>query len=129
MEQIFSNMLKKAVQDLKTLQAKGYAQFKIVSDIGEFGDLKIEAKKKKVVKNPSGMPHGSIRQYALPFIQAMQPGDIVSIPVGEIPAENLRGNICSWCGDKWGVKTYTTAYNKQAKTIEVYRYPEGHVAV
>ena len=123
MEQIFSNMLKKAVADLKTLQAKGFVQFKIQSEMGEFGDLKVEAKKKKTVKNPSNVPYGSIRQYALPFIQGMQAGDIVSIPVGEYIPENLRGNICSWCTSAWGKKSYTSAYNRKTHSIEVYRHP------
>lgn len=126
MEQIFANMLKKAIIDLKTLQAKGFVQFKIQSEMGEFGDLKLEPpKKKKIIRNPSNVPYGAIRQYALPFIQNMQPGDIVSIPINEYIAENLRGNVCSWCTTAWGKKTYTSSYNKTTKAIEVYRHPES----
>lgn len=125
MEQIFVNMLKKSVQDLKALQARGFVQFKVISELGEFGDLKIEPKKKKKVRNPSNVPYGAIRQYALPYIQNMQSGDIVSIPIGEYIAENLRGNICSWCTTAWGKKTYTSSYNKQTNSIEVYRHPVG----
>ena len=125
MEKIFQTMLKKAVADLSTLQARGLVEFKVIDkEGGSFGGLVVEQPKKKV-KNPSNLPHGTIRNYALTFVKDLKEDEIVSIPVNGYIVENLRGNICSWATTVWGKGTYTTTYNKETDSIEVYRFAKS----
>lgn len=124
MELIFQKMLEKAVKDLDTLERKGHLQFKVFTIEGkEHGTLKAATPKvKKERKRNFIFPLGEIRSYILPYLKDLAPDSIVSIPVDKYPAENIRGNICSWCSVNWGKSTYSSTYNKEKQVVEIYRH-------
>ena len=126
MEQIFRRMLMKAVHDLEVLERKGYIDFKIFTKEGdeEYGSLKAVAPKVEKVRTraASEYPIGEVRNYILPFLENVQPDGVTSVPVGKYNPENVRGNACSWCTTHWGKGTYSSTYNKEKKTVEIYRH-------
>lgn len=124
MELVFQKMMEKAVKDLDTLERKGHLQFKVFTTDGkEYGTLKANSPATKVrTRSPNMFPMGEIRSYILPYLKDLTPDNIVSVPVGKYPAENVRGNICAWCTTHWGKGTYSSTYNKEKKTVEIYRH-------
>lgn len=128
MEQIFQKMLDKAVKDLNTLQARKLITFKVVTSEGaEFGELATKKVKKAKPKGtrtrgPARYPDGELREYLIPFVKSLKQDEIVSIPVLNYPHEVVRGNVCAWCSKTWGKGTYTSTFNKTAKTVEIYRH-------
>lgn len=125
MEQVFQKMMEKAVKDLDVLERKGHLKFKVFTTDGkEYGTLPATAPKakKERKRSPNMYPLGEIRSHILPYLKDLTPDSIVSIPIDKYPAENVRGNVCSWCSIHWGKGTYSSTYNKEAKTVEIYRH-------
>lgn len=128
MEQIFQKMLDKAVKDLTLLQSRKLLSFKVITTEGEeHGTLEIKKLKKVKPKGtrtrgPAKYPDGELRDYLLPFVKDLKQDEIVSIPVSKYPHEVVRGNVCAWCSKAWGKGTYTSTFNKTAKTVEIYRH-------
>lgn len=122
MEQVFRKMMQKAVHDLQVLERKGHIQFKVQTKEGEeFGTLKTAPEKSRT-RSASEFPIGEVRNYILQFLDKVQPDGIAIIPVGKYNPENVRGNACSWCTVHWGKGTYSSTYNKENKTVEIYRH-------
>jgi methionyl-tRNA formyltransferase len=125
MELVFQKMMEKAVKDLDALERKGHLQFKVFTTEGkEYGTLKAATPKVKKERKRSAniFPMGEVRNYILPYLKDLKPDNIVSIPVGKYPAENLRGNVCSWCTVNWGKGTYSSTFNKEKQSVEIYRH-------
>lgn len=125
MEQVFQKMMERAVKELDILERKGHLKFKVYTTEGkEYGTLKAATPKTKKERrrSPNMFPMGEIRSYILPYLKDLTPDNIVSIPVSKYPAENVRGNICAWCTTHWGKGTYSSTYNKEKKTVEIYRH-------
>lgn len=124
MELIFQKMLNAALVNLKQLNAKGLVEYKVICGKDEYGGLDVaKTKISKRKKDPLGIGRGTMRNYVLPFVKDLQPGDITSIPLNKYPPESVRGNASSWCSIHWGAGTYTTSINHKNKAIEVYRFP------
>jgi len=127
MEVIFQKMLNAALSNLKQLHTKGLVDYKVICGNDQYGALEIaKTKLRKRKHDPLGIGHGVMREYVMPFIKDLQPGDITSIPMGKYPAESVRGNACSWCSTMWGKGTYTSSINHKNKAIEIYRFPPNH---
>ena len=125
MEQVFQKMMEKAVKDLDVLERRGHLKFKVFTTDGkEYGTLKATAPSVKPPRTRSAnmFPIGEIRSYIMPYLKDLTPDGVVSIPIGKYPAENLRGNVCSWCTVNWGKGTYSSTYNKEKQTVEIYRH-------
>lgn len=122
MEQVFKKMLDKAVHDLEILARKGHIKFKVLAGEAEYGTLEVIKAKKFKKKKVSHYPLGELRDYVLPFISKLEPDNVVSIPVSKYAPEHVRGNVCAWCSTKWGKGSYSSTYNKEAKSIEIYRH-------
>lgn len=121
MEQIFKKQLDAAIKSLSTLQKRGLVSFKVVVGDEEHGDLEVVRKAKRT-RSASLHPMGAVRDYVLPYLSALEPDEIVSIPVGKFDAESLRGNACAWATTKWGKGSYSTTVNREAQTVEIYRH-------
>jgi hypothetical protein len=126
MEQVFEKMLKVTLSNLRQLEKRGLLKYKIIVDDEEHGSLEVVAKK---IKRSSrlGLPFGTLRDHVVPYITGMEPGDLVEIPCGDFPAENVRSNACAWATAAWGRGTYTSTVNRKTKHIELYRYPADEV--
>jgi hypothetical protein len=126
MEAIFEKMLKQAVSNLTQLEKRGLLEFKIICGSDEYGTL--EAKKKAPPKkkrvSPIGLKHGEMRDFVVPIIKEIAPGNIVSIPCKNFPAEIVRSNACAWATVHWGKGTYMSTINREKNEIEIYRFPE-----
>lgn len=132
MELIFQKMLTTTLNNLSLLRSKGHIDYKVVCDGKEYGNLEIAKAKAKAAKkdkpprrkyDPLNLGHGVMRDYVVPYVQVLEPGDIVSIPFNNYPPEAIRGNACSWCTLNWGKKTYTSSVNRKTNTVEIYRFP------
>ena len=130
MELIFQKMLTTTLNNLNLLRSKGHLDYKVVCDGKEYGNLEIvkakATKKDKPIRrkyDPLGLGHGVMRDYVVPYVKTLEPGDIVSIPFNNYPPEAIRGNACSWCTIMWGKKTYTSSVNRKSNAVEIYRFP------
>jgi hypothetical protein len=126
MEAIFEKMLKQAVSNLDQLEKRGLLEFKVVCGSDEYGTLVVAKKPvaKKKRASPIGLKHGEMRDFVVPLIENVMPGEIVSIPFQGFPPEIVRGNACAWATIHWGKKTYTSTINRKNNQIEIYRYPK-----
>lgn len=126
MELILQKMLTTTLNNLQLLHSKGYIDYKIVHGKEEYGNLEVVKAKTKPVRrkyDPLGIGRGVMRDYVMPFLKELAPGDITSIPFKSYPPEAIRGNACSWCTTIWGKGTYTSSVNHSTKSVEVYRFP------
>jgi hypothetical protein len=128
MELILQKMLTTTLNNLRLLQSKGHIDYKVMCEGEEYGNLVIAKKIKKDKKvrrkyDPLNLGHGVMRDYVVPYVKELQPGDIVSIPFNNYPPEAIRGNACSWCTLSWGKKTYTSSVNRKSNSVEIYRFP------
>lgn len=121
MEQLFKKQLEAAVKTLTALQRRGHVSFKVIIGDEEHGDLEVVRKTKRP-RSVSIHPFGAVRDYVVPFLDALKPDEIVSIPFNQFEPESLRGNACAWATTKWGKGTYSTTVNRDAQTVEIYRH-------
>jgi hypothetical protein len=102
------------------LRALPVVKFVIVLPDGtEFhqGDLRLIKTKSRNLKYPLG----SMCLHYKPYLEKMQPGELIEIPFDKFDSERLRGGICSHCCTAWGNGSVTTAINHEQKCVEVLR--------
>ena len=121
MEQLFKKQLEVAVKTLTALQRRGHVSFKVFVGDEEYGDLEVVRKAKRT-RSTSLHPFGAVRDYVVPFLDALKPDEIVSIPFNQFDPESLRGNACAWATTKWGKGSYSTTVNRELQTVEIYRH-------
>lgn len=122
MEQLFKKQLDVAIKSLAGLQRRGLVSFKVVVGNEEHGDLEVVRKKSKRPRSLSVHPFGAVRDYVMPYITALKPDEIASVPFGAYESESLRGNMCAWATVHWGKGSYSTTVNREAQTVEIYRH-------
>jgi len=122
MEAIFEKMLKTTLSNLRQLEGKGYITYKVIYGKEEHGSLVVGIPKSKR-SSALNLPMGTMRDYVMPYVVNLQPGELVEIPFGEYPPENVRSNACAWVSGKWGGGTYTSTINRKSAVVELYRYP------
>ena len=123
MELIFQKMLERAVKDLETLRRKDLINYKVLTTDGEeHGDIELVEQEEKPRKRASLYPHGEIRKYILPYVEALDLDEIISIPLKEYPQEHVRGNLCAWATTVWGKGSYTSTINHDKNTVDIYRH-------
>lgn len=101
------------------------AKFIVVMPDGETiveGDLKLEEPKLKRKRQKSDFPHGTLTAHYMPYLQNLQPGQMVEVPFGNFPPAVLAGSISSRVCQLWGRKTAMTAQNAEKKVVEVLRF-------
>jgi V8-like Glu-specific endopeptidase len=126
MHALFEKMLKTTLSNLRQLEKRGVLTYKVIIDDEEHGSLEVVARK---IKRSSrlGLPFGTLRDHVVPYVNGMEPGDLVEIPYGDYPPENVRSNACAWATTAWGRGTYTSTVNRKTKNVELYRYPADEV--
>jgi hypothetical protein len=122
MEAIFEKMLKTTLSNLRQLEGKGYIKYKVIYGKEEHGSLVVGIPKSKR-SSALNLPMGTMRDYVMPYVVNLQPGELVEIPFGEYPPENVRSNAGAWASGKWGRGTYTSTINHKSRVVELYRYP------
>jgi len=112
--------LKQIVQLSQMLDKWGVPHKIMLPDGKEFGALEVVTKKTRA-RAPSPYPIGTLKNYFLPFVKDLQPGEVAAIPAGEFDLEVLRGSLAGWASREWGIKTNTSCINRISKTIEILR--------
>lgn len=87
------------------------------------GDIMLEYGSLEVVppENLRRVKRGACLKVYEPLLEALEVGAVVAVPIGDLPAESLRGSLCSWAIRKWGLSSVTTMVNHDNSTIEVLR--------
>jgi len=125
----YQNMLERALYTLKFLHGRcgiNYAVFSEKYGISEATiDLSKLAPKPTRKRVQSHLPYGTLTSYYMPFIENMQPDDLVQVPVGEFDWHALQSSITARGGQMWGRGRVTCVTNKDKTVLEVWRLPEG----
>ena len=103
---------------LKLLDAAG-VQYAVIGFNGtKYGTLEIAPPKKKRALRYA---YGEFRDYFMPYLRDIKPGDSVKIPFGKYEVEELRGPVSSWCTNNWGKGNTITSIDRKAGHVEVLR--------
>jgi len=105
---------------LKLLDAAGVQYAVIGLDGVKHGVLEVAEEKSKK-KRALRYAYGEFRDYFMPYIKDMEPGDSVKIPPGKYQLEELRGPLSSWCSTNWGAGNTITSIDRKAGHVEVLR--------
>jgi hypothetical protein len=117
--EVQKQLLKKA---LTMLNATGVKYALVDFDNVKHGTLEIAPEKIAGKRAPSITPHGSVLEYALPYIKDMLPGEVTQIPTTEMfTAKRLQSTITGWVFRSWGEGAATTHQNHKNNTLEVLR--------
>lgn len=113
-------VLKTLAKAISMLRSCG-VQYKIIdSDGGEYGDLEVVQKKKKMM-NPN-RAYGELRNHYANYIFHLAENEVAEIPVGKYDAEEIRSGVCAWASTNWGKGTYTTNVTKDKQFVQVMRF-------
>lgn len=108
--------LQRALQYLNSCNAK----YKIIAEDGsEYGTL--EVVKNQPPKRQLAYPVGMLRNYYGPYIQNMNVGDVVLVPLGQFDFDRLQGGIGSLSNKLWGNGSVITRRDPVRNAIEVLR--------
>lgn len=101
---------------MKFMDAIG-CQYAIITDDGEqYGELEVKQRKKSAF----AFPRGEVKAFYVPQIDLnAEVGSVQEIAFGKYGAERVRGGICIYLTEKWGVDTYTTSINDNC--VEILR--------
>ncbi len=115
MSNIKQQTLKRA---LTMLDAIG-ATYAVIEENGtKHGTLEVSDKKAKAARK---YKHGELSSYVKPFIENMKAGQVVEVPTGSYPIEDVRSAVVSWACYHWGNGTITTASSKEKQIVEALR--------
>lgn len=114
-----SAILARTFNVLEALTRTGVKYRIEMPDGQSFGNIempKVQAKPRKVYR-----PFGSVNAAIMPFLKAMDVGDVREIPVPkDFSAAEFQSAVCARATELWGKETYTTASSKDV--VEVLRY-------
>lgn len=110
---------------LKTLAALG-AEYIIkdsegnVHTLGALTLAEPEPEKKRLPR--SGVPHGALSKHIANFVDSMQVGDVVCVPMyGGGNMRSLHSTVSSYTLKKWGAGNSTTHRDATKNCVEVMR--------
>ena len=66
-----------------------------------------------------GIKHGEYAKYICTFVDTLQPGESVEIPIGNYPAAALHASASSRCFAAFGKGNFMTSRNDEREVIEV----------
>ena len=111
-------------RSLAALKATGAKYIVVMPDGTTYsqGDLKLEIPKPEK-KRKRGLEHpiGTITKHYMPYINELQPGEMVEIPYDKFRPEVLVSGISSRAVGMWGKGSTMTAQNPAKKVVEVLR--------
>jgi hypothetical protein len=122
------DMMKKATESQLTFLRNSGASFKVILANGEVivhdpqGLIEPKKKSKHTVKefrNP-GIKHGEPSAYVAPFLESLEPGQMVEIPCKYHP-DTMRSVACNYSRVHYGSGNYMTEFNDDKSKIHVLR--------
>lgn len=116
--------LEQAVKILNASKAKYWIQLPDGTELGERPSNKKEKPlgKREAMYSVTGYKFGTLTQYVIPYVQNMQPGDVVEIPCGPHKLERIRSCVTGYIAKHWGNGNYTTEKNATQNVVAVMRY-------
>lgn len=100
-----SDLRDEAIKRALILLNAGKARYKIIMEDGtEYGDLKLAPPEppEKTMKRNRVFRNGELKTHYSPYLDALNPGDLAQIPVGDFPPESLRSAITAAACNRWG---------------------------
>lgn len=124
------SMLERAIHTLKLIHAKSGVDFAIYSEKYNISEGTIDltkaiGKSRRTRTRQSKLPYGTLINYYLPFIQNLQPDDLVQIPVGDFDAVSLQGAVSASTTKLWGKGSSSCVVSPDKTMLEVWRLPAG----
>ena len=120
------NLVRKATESQLAFLRNSGASFKIILSNGEIvvHDPNGLIEPKKVTKrggsrNP-GVKFGEPSEYAMPFIENLEPGQAATIPC-KYHYDTMRSVVCNNARKLWGSGNYLTEFDEKRENITVLR--------
>jgi hypothetical protein len=105
---------------LKTLDAIG-ARYAVQYDGQTYGTLTIAPEPKAKTRAGPRYARGATRAHYGPYIEPMQPGDVVAIPYGDFDPQTLACNATAACYHLWGKGNTVTKRDDAARVVNILR--------
>lgn len=74
-------------------------------------------------RNVSATPWGSLSAHYVPYMENLQPDDLVQIPVGDFEAGRLQSSVAARATSRWGKGSYTCVVSRDRQFVELWRLP------
>ena len=120
------NLVRKATESQLAFLRNSGASFKIILNDGEIvvHDPNGLIEPKKVIKrggsrNP-GVKFGEPSEYAMPFIENLEPGQSATIPC-KYHYDTMRSVVCNNARKLWGSGNYLTEFDEKRENITLLR--------
>ena len=113
-------MMKRAIDILLNLPV----QFVVVAPgdrVFKHGDWELVPKKQDKQRRVYKYARGAVRNYIRPYLDNLQAGEVVEIPVGEFDVAAIQSNVSSYAHYLWGEGNYTTTRARDHSHVELYR--------
>ena len=103
--------LKKA---LVLLKASGCTYHVVDMDGEEYGEP-IHEKKKRLFK----YKYGAVRTYLKPYIENLQEGQVVEVPIGEFNIDSVQSGLASYMAAMYGMGQYITTRSDDGQFVQM----------
>jgi hypothetical protein len=122
------NMVRKATDTQLTFLRNSGASFKVILADGEtivhdpnnlLEPKKKPEKKRRNLRNPD-VKHGEPSNYVIPFLKALEPGQVVTIPNKYHP-DTMRSVVCNHARRMWGEGGYMSEQAEDKNSVIVLR--------
>lgn len=108
MKEIEQKLLNNAVRLLDSIGL----EYCIQLPDGEFlGQLKAEQRK---IQRVTKYTHGALKKYLVPFIESLEQGKVLTVPIGEFDLDSIQSGLCNRVRDIYGSGNYTTCRGKDS---------------
>lgn len=74
-------------------------------------------------RDGSATPWGSLSAHYLPYMENVNPDDLVQIPVGSFDAGRLQSSVAARATARWGKGSYTCVVSRDRQIVELWRLP------
>jgi hypothetical protein len=75
----------------------------------------------EVLEKPKREFVQSFKEYVTPILDALQIGQLISVPFDKFEGGDLQSNICSRANSRWGDRCIMTVIKRDKKIVEVLR--------
>jgi len=77
-------------------------------------------KKKRVIT----VKHGAIKQHVTPYVEQLQPGQSVYIPVNNFPIYSVQSSAGQVAKGLWGERSWMTTLHRDKDAVELLRHDD-----
>jgi len=128
----FERMLEQCAFTLDLLHKRFGIDYLIHSDEHKLalGTVALQAEEEpatRAKRSASATPWGSLSTHYLPYMENMEPDDLVQIPVGAFEAGRLQSSVAARATSRWGKGTYTCVVSRDKQFVELWRLPTAGI--